>query len=123
MRVHIVQGFLIEVVEPGSPAEKAGLQGGQLELTLAGRDFLIGGDVITKVNDTALTSPDKLLEALNRLHVGSNLRLQIFRQGKYLDVSYVLPGDRSCRETRLIVCHWLRGILGSKFVSLFCDCD
>ena len=47
--------------------------------------------MITKVNDTALTSPDKLLEALNRLHVGSNLRLQIFRQGKYLDVSYVLP--------------------------------
>jgi len=91
VRVHIVQGFLIEVVEPGSPAEKAGLQGGQLELTLAGRDFLIGGDVITKVNDTALTSPDKLLEALNRLHVGSNLRLQIFRQGKHLDVSYVLP--------------------------------
>jgi len=90
-RFPLAQGFLIEVVEPGSPAEKAGLQGGQLELTLAGRDFLIGGDVITKVNDTALTSPDKLLEALNRLHVGSNLRLQIFRQGKYLDVSYVLP--------------------------------
>lgn len=90
-RFPLVQGFLIEVVEPGSPAEKVDLQGGQLELTLAGRDFLIGGDVITKVNGTALTSPDKLLEALNKLHVGSNLRLQIFRQGKYLDVSYVLP--------------------------------
>jgi S1-C subfamily serine protease len=90
-RFPLVQGFLIEVVEPGSPAEKVDLQGGQLELTLAGRDFLIGGDVITKVNGTALTSPDKLLEALKKLHVGSNLRLQIFRQGKYLDVSYVLP--------------------------------
>ncbi|HEV8135397.1 MAG TPA: trypsin-like peptidase domain-containing protein [Pyrinomonadaceae bacterium] len=90
-RFPLVQGFLIEVVEPGSPAEKVGLEGGQLELTLAGRDFLIGGDVITKVNGTSLTSPDKLLAALNSLHVGSHLRLQIFRQGKYLDVSYVLP--------------------------------
>jgi S1-C subfamily serine protease len=90
-RFPLVQGFLIEVVEPGSPAEKVGLQGGQLELTLAGRDFLIGGDVITKVNGTSLASPDKLLQALNSLHVGSKLRLQIFRQGKYLDVSYVLP--------------------------------
>jgi len=90
-RFPLVQGFLIEVVEPGSPAEKVGLEGGQLELTLAGRDFLIGGDVITKVNGTSLTSPDKLLEALNSLHVGSHLRLQIFRQGKYLDVGYVLP--------------------------------
>jgi len=90
-RFPLVQGFLIEVVEPGSPAEKVGLEGGQLELTLAGRDFLIGGDVITKVNGTSLTSPDKLLDALNSLHVGSHLRLQIFRQGKYVDVSYVLP--------------------------------
>ncbi len=90
-RFPLVQGFLIEVVEPGSPAEKVGLEGGQLELTLAGRDFLIGGDVITKVNGTSLTSPDKLSAALNSLHVGSHLRLQIFRQGKYLDVSYVLP--------------------------------
>jgi S1-C subfamily serine protease len=90
-RFPLVQGFLIEVVEPGSPAEKVGLEGGQLELTLAGRAFLIGGDVITKVNGTSLTSPDKLLAALNSLHVGSHLRLQIFRQGKYVDVSYVLP--------------------------------
>jgi serine protease Do len=90
-RFPLVQGFLVEVVEPGSPAEKAGLQGGQLELTLAGRDFLIGGDVITKINGMSLTSPDKLLSALNSLHVGSNLQMQIFRQGKYLEVSYTLP--------------------------------
>jgi S1-C subfamily serine protease len=90
-RFPIVQGFLVEVVEPGSPAEKVGVLGGQLELTLAGRDFLIGGDVITKVNGVALSSPDKLLEALNSLHVGSTLRIQLFRQGKYLEVSYALP--------------------------------
>ena len=90
-RFPLVQGFLVEVVEPESPAEKAGLHGGQLELTLAGRDFLIGGDVITKINDVALTSPEKVLDALNSLRVGSNLRLQLFRQGKYVDVNYTLP--------------------------------
>jgi S1-C subfamily serine protease len=90
-RFPLVQGFLIEVVEPGSPAEKAGLQGGQLELTLAGRDFLIGGDVVTRMNGISLSTPDKVLEALNALRVGSNLRLQIFRKGKYLDINYTLP--------------------------------
>jgi serine protease Do len=90
-RFPLVQGFLVEVVEPASPAEKAGLRGGALELTVAGRDFLVGGDVITKINGTQITSPEKLIEVLNDLQVGSNLSLQLFRQGKYVDVNYTLP--------------------------------
>jgi S1-C subfamily serine protease len=87
----LVQGILIEVVEPASPAEKAGLHGGDLELTVAGRDFLMGGDIITKINGTAATSPEKVAEVLKTLSVGSVLTLDVFRQGTYLDVKYVLP--------------------------------
>ena len=87
----LVQGFLVEVVEPASPAEKAGLQGGGLELTLAGRDFLMGGDIITRINGANATSAEKVEEALKGLSVGSELKLSLFRQGKYLDVKYVLP--------------------------------
>ena len=98
-------GVLVSTVRAGSPAEKVGLNGGQLELTVAGRDFLIGGDVITKINGIALSSPDKLLEALNALQVGCKLQLQVFRQDKYVDVSYllperpILPGDTPDRVT------------------------
>jgi serine protease Do len=90
-RFPLVQGFLIEVIEPTSPAEKAGLRGGELELNVAGRDFLIGGDVITAMNGTQITSPEKFMEALNALQVGSRLNLRVFRQGKYVDVGYTLP--------------------------------
>jgi len=99
LRIPLAVGFLVEVVEPGSPAEKADLHGGILELTIAGHEFLIGGDIITEINGTPLTSPDKIVEALQGLKVGANIDLTIFRGGKYLNVKYqvperpLLPGD------------------------------
>jgi S1-C subfamily serine protease len=90
-RLPLVQGFLIEVVEPGSPAEKAGLQGGELEITVAGRDFLVGGDIITMINGTGFSSPEKMVDTLRTLGVGSTINLRIFRQDKYLNVKYTLP--------------------------------
>ena len=50
LRIPLATGLLVEVVEPGSPAEKGGLRGGELELTIAGHEFLIGGDIITRIN-------------------------------------------------------------------------
>ena len=47
LRVSLSTGFLVEVVEPESPAEQVKLQGGDLEMTIAGTDFLLGGDIIT----------------------------------------------------------------------------
>jgi S1-C subfamily serine protease len=91
LRIPLARGFLVEVVEPGSPAQQAKLQGGELELNISGRDFLIGGDIITKINGTRLTSADKVIEALKAVQVGSNVSLTVFRQGKYVNVAYTLP--------------------------------
>jgi S1-C subfamily serine protease len=91
LRIPLVEGVMIEVVEPGSPAEKMGLHGGELEMTIAGSDFLIGGDIITAINGVAATQPEKMFDALQRLKVGDTLNLTLFREGKYLNVKYVLP--------------------------------
>ena len=108
-RFPLVQGFLIEVIEPASPAERAGLRGGALELTVAGRDFLMGGDIVTRMNGIALTSPDKMTDALKTVSVGSTIKLTVFRLGKYLDFKYtlperpLLPGDVPGEESALPV--------------------
>lgn len=91
LRIPLVDGLLIEVIEPGSPAQKAGLRGGRLEVVVAGREFLVGGDVVTSINGTRLDSGDALLKVMRGLTVGETVTLTVFREGDYREVEYALP--------------------------------
>ena len=91
LRVPLTEGLLVEVVEPGSPAEAADIRGGQLDLVIAGQAMLLGGDIITAINGTVVDSPLRLAEAMRDLKVGSILRLKVFREGHSRDVECTLP--------------------------------
>jgi len=91
LRIPLDIGLLVEVVEPDSPAEQVNLRGGKLELTIAGYEYLLGGDIITKLNGAPLTTPENIMAALAELRVGSTVNLTIFRGGNYLDMQYTLP--------------------------------
>jgi S1-C subfamily serine protease len=91
LRIPLVEGLLIEAVEPGSPAESAGLHGGELELGVAGRTILIGGDIVTAIGDTRVTSATDLVQVMRKLEIGSTVRLRVFRDRQYRDVNYQLP--------------------------------
>jgi serine protease Do len=86
-----VDGQLVEAVEPGSPADKAGIRGGKVEVSLGGSSFLLGGDIVVEINGVAATEGEKFLTATRGLKVGSTLKLKLYREGKYFDVEYVLP--------------------------------
>src|SRR3984893_5825538 len=68
-------GVVIEGVEPGSPAEKAGLK---------------GGDVITSVNGTAVKSGNDLVNPIASAPIGSKVKMTYVR-------------DRSQKETTAVV--------------------
>jgi serine protease Do len=91
LNLPLATGFMVEVVEPGSPADTAALQGGRLEITIAGHDFLVGGDIVTKMNGRVLATPDDVQACLATLNVGSEVTMTLFRDGKSLDVKYTLP--------------------------------
>ena len=91
LKLPLVDGLLVEVVEPGSPAEKAGVRGGSLEFSIGGDSLLLGGDVIVTVNGTPATDPDKFATLMRGLKVGDKLKLKLYRDEKYLELDYVLP--------------------------------
>ena len=91
LQIPLVNGLLVEVIEPGSPAEQVGLRGGRLEIAIGDREYLLGGDVVTTINGMRLNSSEKLMEAMRAVSVGDTLRLTLFRQGAYKEVEYVLP--------------------------------
>jgi len=105
LRMPLADGLAVEVVEAGSPAEKAGLRGGQIDVEVDGQQLLLGGDIVTEINGVRLTDPDRLEEAMRALKVGATVKLAIFRDGTVRRVEYalperpVLPGDLGVGKT------------------------
>ena len=89
--IDVVDGFLVETVEPGSPAEKAGLMGGVLPIRVGNHDFLFGGDIVVSFNGVALKRPEDYEKAVQNLKVGDKLQMTIYREGKRQKVDFVLP--------------------------------
>jgi serine protease Do len=71
-------GVLVQQVQPGGPAEKAGLKSGDIILTIDGRSIKDGDDM---VNEIASRRP------------GSSVRLGYLRDGKQADTTVAI-GDR-----------------------------
>ncbi|HTS53451.1 MAG TPA: trypsin-like peptidase domain-containing protein [Burkholderiales bacterium] len=91
LQVPLVDGLLVEVVEPGSPAEKAGIRGGMMELSIGGSSLLLGGDIVVSLNGAPMDQPEKLSGIMRGLKVGGRLKVKVFREGKYLTMEYSLP--------------------------------
>jgi len=89
LKMPLTAGFLVEVVEDGSPAEKAGLRGGELSLTVQGEEFLLGGDIITALNGVAIRTQQDFSTRVKSLKPGQRVRLTVFREGTTRDVSLV----------------------------------
>ena len=60
LNLPVKSGALVETVEAGTPAAKAGIRGGNLEVQTAGGKVAVGGDIIVKVDGKSIASSEAL---------------------------------------------------------------
>ena len=83
-------GFLIFSVEPSSPAELAGLKGGDRVVTIDGRPVLLGGDVITAVDNIQIDDAQDIEAELIDKTVGDVIEFSVIRGSSTQDVDVKL---------------------------------
>ncbi|MBI3962907.1 MAG: PDZ domain-containing protein, partial [Deinococcus sp.] len=83
-------GVLVESVEPGSPAEQAGIRGGNITARVAGRQVTVGGDVITAIDRQRVTSLEQLDQMVRSHQIGDQITVTVLRRGRSLDLAVTL---------------------------------
>jgi S1-C subfamily serine protease len=83
-------GALIAEVVPGSPADEAGLEGGDQEIRFQGAQVTVGGDVIVAVEGDELVAEADLARMISELSPGDTITLEVFSDGSSQDVELTL---------------------------------
>ena len=78
-----ISGALIDLVEPGGPADKAGLHGATSHITFQGVPRIpVGSDLIVSVDGRKLTEAEDLSDVIGLHQPGDNVQLGIVRDNR-----------------------------------------
>jgi S1-C subfamily serine protease len=87
----VTKGVLIAAVADGGPAERAGLRGGDRQVTVRGIPVRSGGDIITAIDGDAVTDFDQMIADLAAMkQVGQTVTMTILRGTETLQVPLTL---------------------------------
>ena len=84
--LNLPKGVIVVQVGAGSPAAKAGLQ----PFRRGSRGEVVGGDVLTAINDDAVNDLDDMLTLLERRQPGETVTLSLWRNGQLRKQAVVL---------------------------------
>ena len=84
------EGVLIVDVVDGSPADEAGLKGGDREVIVSGASYVLGGDIVSQADGQAVATPDDLRRMIMEKDPGDSMTLDIHRGDLQRTVSVTL---------------------------------
>jgi S1-C subfamily serine protease len=86
----VSQGILVSEVAEGSPAERAGLRGGEKQVRHGRSLIYLGGDIIVEIDDIPVASLVDLLASLEDNKPGEIVEVKIIRDGKEMSLDVEL---------------------------------
>jgi S1-C subfamily serine protease len=91
MNTNVTYGWLVGQVTSGGPADTAGVRGGTTQVQIQGSSLTIGGDIITAINGTRITSMDALSTYLEENATpGQTINLTVVRNDQTLTIALTL---------------------------------
>jgi S1-C subfamily serine protease len=91
-------GALVVSVAANSPADEAGLRGGDTALDVMGRSVQVGGDVIVSFDGQNVVDFDDLLSDVTATEVGQSVTLGVLRDGNLITLDVTLSARPSGAE-------------------------
>ncbi len=79
LKLPVEKGILVNEVVKGSPADKAGIEGGDTEATIEGVKVTLGGDIITEVDGKPISSMEEVINDVNSAQPGEKMELTLLR--------------------------------------------
>jgi S1-C subfamily serine protease len=98
LNLPVTQGALVQTVAHGSPADKAGVQGGQADVSIQGQQIRAGGDIITAIDGKPVSGMDDVISAVNAKQPGEQVDLTLVHGDQHRTVTVTL-GDRPQNAT------------------------
>ncbi len=89
----LVSGLLIIDVEDGSPAQTIGLRAGNLDVTIEGEPWILGGDILVAVDGQDVKSSEQYAKVLRPLKAKQSIDVTVFRDGTRRTLTVTL-GER-----------------------------
>jgi S1-C subfamily serine protease len=79
LKLPVDKGVLVNEVVKDSPADKAGIEGGNTEATIEGAQVNLGGDIITEVDGKPVDSMEEVVDKVNSAQPGDEMELTLLR--------------------------------------------
>jgi putative serine protease PepD len=86
-------GVEIVAVTKDAPGDRAGLKGATGTKTIEGTEFQTGGDVIQKIDGTAVHTSEELIAQIATKKPGDQIQLQVVRDGHTRTVTVTLGSN------------------------------
>ena len=91
MKIPVEEGLVLMDVTRGSPADQAGLRGGQQQVRLGRYIIPIGGDILTAIDGEPMkTERDLNLYLDTKTEIGQTIQVTLWRDGQQMTVPVVL---------------------------------